>query len=207
NENIFFRATNGHILNGFLNLDFSSKSQVNTRNPNRNNNNNNSNDNNSHYQSSPCLNEEAQERSVLSIVRQLKTNQTKLNSHERDSSMPNQTTRIENIENNHYVSSCRIPRAQTQSQQPTKPVPAAMGGIQVLPFAPPSSYSSQRPLKTSYSSSSAKPRRVASFTISDTELPIDYRQYLRHTDKGAQLYGQEKQQSSETLEHSLGYLP
>ncbi|CAF4815937.1 unnamed protein product, partial [Rotaria magnacalcarata] len=56
NENIFFRATNGHILNGFLNLDFSSKSEVNTKNPNRNNNNNNNNDNNSHYQSSPCLN-------------------------------------------------------------------------------------------------------------------------------------------------------
>ncbi|CAF4158108.1 unnamed protein product [Rotaria magnacalcarata] len=209
NENIFFRATNGHILNGFLNLDFSSKSEVNTKNPNRNNNNNNNNDNNSHYQSSPCLNEEIQERSVLSIVRQLKTNQTKSNSHERDSSMPNQTTRIENIENNHYVSSCQIPRVQTQqSQQPTKPIPAAMGGIKVLPFAPPSSYSSQRPLKTSYSSaSSAKPRRVASFTVADTELPIDYRQYLRHTDKGAQLYGQEKQEPSETLEHSLGYLP
>jgi hypothetical protein len=91
---------------------------------------------------------------------------------------------------------------------PTKPVvAAAMGGIKVLPST---SYPSQRPLKPSYSTSIAKPRRVASFTIADTELPIDYRQYLRHTDQGVYLYGEEQQrqqQQSETLEHSLGYYP
>jgi hypothetical protein len=49
-------------------------------------------------------------------------------------------------------------------------------------------------------------KRVTSFTITDTELPIDYRQYLRHTDQGAYLYGEGKRQQS-TLEHSLGYFP
>ena len=46
----------------------------------------------------------------------------------------------------------------------------------------------------------------SSFTMTDTELPVDYRQYLRHTDQGAYLYGEEQRQQS-TLEHSLGYLP
>jgi hypothetical protein len=39
-----------------------------------------------------------------------------------------------------------------------------------------------------------------------TELPVDYRQYLRHTDQGVYLYG-EKQYPQTTLEHSLGYFP
>lgn len=72
NENIFFRATNGHILNGFLNLDFSSKTPAKARNANHNNNNNN----NSHYRSSPCLNEDNQERNVLALVQQLRKYQT-----------------------------------------------------------------------------------------------------------------------------------
>jgi hypothetical protein len=114
---------------------------------------------------------------------------------------------MENLDDDHRVPSCRLPRVILQSQQ-TKPVVAAMGGIKVLPST---SYPSQRPLKSSYSSSIKKPRRVASFTISDTELPIDYRQYLRHTDQGVYLYGEEqqrqKQQQLTTLEHSLGYYP
>jgi len=67
NENIFFRATNGHILNGFLNLDFSST----TTNGNHNNNNNYS-----HYRSSPCLNEDNQDRNIFSLVKQIRKNQT-----------------------------------------------------------------------------------------------------------------------------------
>lgn len=119
-------------------------------------------------------------------------------------------TNIENLDDDHRVPSNRIPRVILQSQ-PSKPIiaAAAMGGIKVLPST---SYPSQRPLKSSYSSSSTttKPRRVASFTIADTELPIDYRQYLRHTDQGVYLYGGEQQhrhQQSGTLEHSLGYYP
>jgi hypothetical protein len=69
NENIFFRATNGHILNGFLNLDFSSTTS--TTNGNHNNNNNHS-----HYRSSPCLNEDNQDRNIFSLVKQLRKNQT-----------------------------------------------------------------------------------------------------------------------------------
>jgi hypothetical protein len=130
--------------------------------------------------------------------------------NEKEPSISSQSFHIENIDDDHHVPSCRIPRVILQSQ-PTKPLAAAMGGIKVLPFNPPTSYPSQRPLKSSCSSSIAKPRRVASFTIADTELPIDYRQYLRHTDQGAHLYGEEKQrqhhQQSTTLEHSLGYFP
>jgi len=66
NENIFFRATNGHILNGFLNLDFSS-----TTNGNHNNNNNYS-----QYRSTPCLNEDNHDRNVLSLVKELRKTQT-----------------------------------------------------------------------------------------------------------------------------------
>jgi hypothetical protein len=49
--------------------------------------------------------------------------------------------------------------------------------------------------------SSAKPKRV----VSETKFPINYRQYLRHTDQGVNLYGKDKYQT--TLEHSLGYYP
>jgi hypothetical protein len=51
-----------------------------------------------------------------------------------------------------------------------------------------------------------KPTRVASVTIADTELPVDYRQYLRHTDQGTYLYGEEQSQQT-SLEHTLGYFP
>jgi len=54
--------------------------------------------------------------------------------------------------------------------------------------------------------SSSNTKRAASFNITDTELPIDYRQYLRHTDQGAYLYGEGNRQQP-TLEHSLGYFP
>ena len=67
NENIFFRASNGHLLNGFLNLDFSSPT---TGNGNHNNNNNH------HYRSSPCLNETPPDRNVFALVKQLRNNQT-----------------------------------------------------------------------------------------------------------------------------------
>ena len=67
NENIFFRASNGHILNGFLNLDFSSP------NPGNGNHNNN---NNHQYRSSPCLNENPSDRNIFSLVKQLRKNQT-----------------------------------------------------------------------------------------------------------------------------------
>jgi hypothetical protein len=127
--------------------------------------------------------------------------------NEQDSSIANEIFQIENMDDDHRVPSCQIPRVILQSQQ-IKPVAAAMGGIKVLPFTPTTSYPSQRLLKSSSSStSSVKPRRVASFTIADTELPIDYRQYLRHTDQGVYLYGEEQQRQSTTLEHSLGYLP
>lgn len=83
NENIFFRATNGHIINGFLNLDFASNSNptaphesVNIVNHNHNHNHNNNNNNNyPHYRSSPCLNEDATDRKIFSLVRQLRKNQ------------------------------------------------------------------------------------------------------------------------------------
>ncbi|CAF0761566.1 unnamed protein product [Adineta steineri] len=200
NENIFFRATNGHILNGFLNLDFSSKP-----NGNQNNNNNNNNNIHLHYRSTPCLNEDNHDRNLLSQVKQLRKNQTKSLINEKD-----QTLHIETMDDDHHIPSCQIPRVIYQSQQ-IKPIPAAMGGIKVLPFTPTTSYPSQRLLKSSCSSSSVKPRRVASFTVADTELPVDYRQYLRHTDQGVHLYGEEQQrqqqQQSATLEHSLGYFP
>ena len=67
NENIFFRATTGNILNGFLNLDFNSSSNT--------NNNNNNQHTREHYRSSPCLNDEQTDRTVFSLVRQLHKNQ------------------------------------------------------------------------------------------------------------------------------------
>ncbi|CAF4439075.1 unnamed protein product, partial [Adineta steineri] len=100
------------------------------------------------------------------------------------------------MDDDHHIPSCQIPRVIYQSQQ-IKPIPAAMGGIKVLPFTPTTSYPSQRLLKSSCSSSSVKPRRVASFTVADTELPVDYRQYLRHTDQGVHLYGEEQQRQQQ----------
>ena len=136
--------------------------------------------------------------------------------HEKDSSIStstNQTYHMENLDHDDVPSS-RISRVITQSQS-TK-LPIAMGGIKVLPSTSHHQHQHhhhhhhhlQRPLKTSYSTSNTKPKRVASFTIADTELPIDYRQYLRHTDQGVHLYGgEQQQQQSATLEHSLGYYP
>jgi hypothetical protein len=66
NENIFFRATNGHILNGFLNLDFSSTNKAG----------NHDNNNPAHYRSTPCLNDDNHDRNVLSLVEQLRKNQS-----------------------------------------------------------------------------------------------------------------------------------
>jgi len=75
NENIFFRATNGHILNGFLNLDVSSPPPPPTTTIITNGNHNNNN-NHSHYRSTPCLNEDNQDRNIFSLVKQLRKNQT-----------------------------------------------------------------------------------------------------------------------------------
>ena len=120
--------------------------------------------------------------------------------------------------NGHLDSSYRIPRASIQPPIPqlTKPTIAAMGGIKVLPESPPNTNQHcHLPLRTTSTSSSNKPRRVSSFTIADTELPVDYRQYLRHTDRGDFLYGEEQQrqqkqhiqQEQSTFEHTLGYFP
>ena len=68
NENIFFRATNGHILNGFLNLDFSSTTQTTNKHCNYNN-------NNPQYRSASCLNADSQDRNVISFVKQPRKNQ------------------------------------------------------------------------------------------------------------------------------------
>ncbi|CAF3680136.1 unnamed protein product, partial [Adineta steineri] len=120
NENIFFRAKNGHILNGFFNLDFSSK-------PNGNQNNNNNNNNiHLHYRSTPCLNEDNRDRNLLSQVKQLRKNQIKSFINEKDYSVPNQTFHIETTDDNHHIPSCQIPRVIYQSQQ-IKPVLAARG--------------------------------------------------------------------------------
>ncbi len=62
------------------------------------------------------------------------------------------------------------------------------------------------PVKRNIPLSSSKTKRVTSFTVADTELPVDYRQYLRHTDQGVHLYG-EQQRRQTTFEHSLGYFP
>jgi hypothetical protein len=131
NENIFFRSTNGQLLNGFLKLDFSPKKSM----------------NNNHYQSTPCLNNTDDDHQVPHVI---------------------------------------------------KSIGNGLNDIQIHPFL------HQHPLKSNRSSS--RPKRVASFTITDTELPVDYRQYLRHTDQGTHLYGEQKRQQT-TLEHSLGYFP
>lgn len=75
NENIFFRATNGHILNGFLNLDFNPASNVNNNNNNNNVITSTNNQSRYHYRSSPCLNEENNERNIFSLVQQLRKTQ------------------------------------------------------------------------------------------------------------------------------------
>ena len=64
---------------------------------------------------------------------------------------------------------------------------------------------SQRSYKSNISPSPLKSKRGTSLTRADVELPVDYRQYLRHTDQGAYLYGEKQQRTS--LEHSLGYFP
>ncbi|CAF0956353.1 unnamed protein product [Rotaria sordida] len=185
NENIFFRSTNGQLLNGFLNLDFLSTKPTNEY-------------NNTHYQSTPCLN---QEQNIYSLVQQLRNNQTKsfTNTHQINSNVSNRmlNTKINSTDDDH-----RVPYI-------LKSIEDIKNGNKVYPFTS-NSHLHQHPYKLNISSSSSKPKRVASFTVGDTELPIDYRQYLRHTDQGAYLYGEEqrqRQQQQTTLEHSLGYFP
>lgn len=57
NENIFFRSSNGQLLNGFLNSDILSTKPMNEN----------------HYQSTPCLN---LDQNIYSLVQQLRKNQT-----------------------------------------------------------------------------------------------------------------------------------
>ena len=59
NENIFFRSSNGQLLNGFLQLDILSTKPIIPGNAN-------------HYQSSPCLN---QDENIYSLVQQLRKTQ------------------------------------------------------------------------------------------------------------------------------------
>lgn len=49
----------------------------------------------------------------------------------------------------------------------------------------------------------AKPKRIHSFHLANSEIPSDYRQYLRPTGKSAYLY----HCAQPTLETSLGYFP
>jgi hypothetical protein len=135
NENIFFRSTNGQLLNGFLKLDVLPITE-------------------NHYQSTPCLNQQLQK-----------------NVH---------------IDGDHRVSHV------------LKSIEDVLNGIKIHPFT------HQHPLKSNIPPSSSK--RVASFTIADTKLPVDYRQYLRHTDQATYLYGEEQRQQT-ILGHSLGYFP
>jgi hypothetical protein len=143
NENIFFRSTNGQLLNGFLKLDFlpPKKSVVN--------------EDINHYQS---------DQNIYSLVQQLQNNQ---NSRMSDMEI-NDDHRVHHVQ---------------------KSMEDMINSIKVNPFP-----------------STSKPKRIASFTNIDTESPVDYRQYLRHTDQGAYLYGEEQRQQT-TLEHSLGYFP
>lgn len=76
-----------------------------------------------------------------------------------------------------------------------------------VPYVSKSVDEQQHVLRSNISPPSSKPKRVTSFPNGETELPIDYRQYLRHTDQGAHLYGGEQRQQIQTLEHTLGYLP
>jgi len=61
NENIFFRSTNGQLLNGFLKSDILSPKPM------------DGNHNNNHYLSTPCLN---QDQNIYSLVEELRKNQT-----------------------------------------------------------------------------------------------------------------------------------
>ncbi|CAF0987273.1 unnamed protein product [Rotaria sp. Silwood1] len=188
NENIFFRSTNGQLLNGFLKLDFLSTKSINDYNKTNN-----------HYQSTPCLN---QDQNIDSLVQQLRNNQTKpyVNIHQVNSNVSN---RISSIKTNSTTDDDhRVPHI-------LKSIEDVKTGNKVYPFTS-NSHLHQHSCKSNRSSSSSKPKRVASFTVGDTELPVDYRQYLRHTDQGAYLYGEEQRQQQQlqtTLEHSLGYFP
>ncbi|CAF2556376.1 unnamed protein product [Rotaria sp. Silwood2] len=191
NENIFFRSTNGQLLNGFLKLDFLSTKSINGYN------NNNNNINNNRYQSTPYLNPD---QNIYSLVQQLRNDQTKsfINIHQVNSNISN---RMFDMKTNSTDDDHRVPYI-------LKSIEDVKHGNKVYPFTS-NSYLHQHPSKLNMSSSSSKPKRVTSFTNGDTELPVDYRQYLRHTDQGAYLYGEEQrqQQQQTTLEHSLGYFP
>ncbi|CAF0921107.1 unnamed protein product [Adineta ricciae] len=76
-----------------------------------------------------------------------------------------------------------------------------------VPYVSKSADEQQHVMKSNISPPPSKPKRVTSFPNGESELPIDYRQYLRHTDQGVHLYGGEQRQRTLTLEHTLGYLP
>ncbi|CAF1438608.1 unnamed protein product [Adineta steineri] len=177
NENIFFRSSNGQLINGFLKLDCLS------------------NQTNNYYQSTPCLN---QDQNIYSLVQQLRKNQTKsfTNIYPNDLNISNQ---ILDINVNHIVDD------DHQVPHVLKSIGDVMNDNKVHLLTQ-ISHLHQHPSKSNVGLSSSKPKRFPSFHHANTELPIDYRQYLRHTDQGAYLYGEEQRQQS-TLEHTLGYLP
>ncbi|UJR14079.1 hypothetical protein I4U23_001075 [Adineta vaga] len=134
-----------------------------------------------HYQSTPCLN---QDQNIYSLVQQLRKTQTKsiVNICQNDSNrMSDMEINRSNDDDDH-----RVPHIfKSQDEQ-------------------------QHCGKSTLSPTSSKPKRVTSFPHVENELPIDYRQYLRHTDRSAYLYGEEQRHQKQqiiTLEHTLGYLP
>ncbi|CAF3711204.1 unnamed protein product [Rotaria socialis] len=187
NENIFFRSPNGQLINGFIKLDFLPAKQ----NHEYNHINNNNNNNNNHYESTPCLD---QDQNIYSLVQQLQNNQTKasINIHQINTNVSNK--KLKSTDDDH-----RVPCILKSRED-------IINDTKVYPSTSNSNFHSLSS-KFNISASKSKPKRVASFSIGDTELPIDYRQYLRHTDQGAYLYGEEQRQQQQSLEHSLGYFP
>ena len=78
------------------------------------------------------------------------------------------------------------------------------GGMRILSFTPPS-HSRLRSSKVHLPS--AKPKRASSFNMINSEIPVDYRQYLRPTGQSAYLYAEKQIQLQPTFEYSLGYFP
>lgn len=124
-----------------------------------------------------------------------------MNIHQINTHVSNRTfnTKANLNDNFHYQSSPCILKSKED----------VINGIKALPFQMNSNVY-PTPCKVNVLPTSSKPKRVASFSIGEAKLPVDYRQYLRHTDQGAYLYAEEQRQLAErekSLEHSLGYFP
>lgn len=109
------------------------------------------------------------------------------------SSSPIYTTDMAGVSDEYRI--LRTPKSRLEKRE----------GTRMVSYAPSSHYGRMDSSKVQMVIS--KPKRAHSLNILHTEVPMNYRRYLRPTGHAAYLYADQVYSTPPTLECSLGYFP